>query len=266
MTSLTDRTIEADRRTYDNTAALVRGLSDDDLLRPSGASEWSVAQVLSHLGSGAEIARDGLRSALAGEQGVADANQAVWARWDAMSPREQADGFLESGAALTAAYDALDAAQRAELRIDMGFLPEPATLALYTGMRLNEALLHSWDVAVAFDDTATLPEADAAVLVEQLRGPLGFLLGFIAKPGALGGRTVSLLVRPHGSQAVLGLEVGDAATLGDAPSNPDGELSLSLEALLRLVTGRLGASYPPAQAQVTGPVSLDDLRQVFPGY
>ncbi len=128
MTSLADRTIEADRRTYERTAALVRGLSDDDLVRPSGALAWTVAQVVSHLGSGAEIHVDSLRSALAGEQRPADANRTVWARWDAISPREQADGFLESGAALAAAYAELDGGQRDTLRIDMGFLPEPATL------------------------------------------------------------------------------------------------------------------------------------------
>ncbi len=157
MTSLADRTIEADRRTYERTAALVRGLSDDDLVRPSGASAWTVAQVVSHLGSGAEIHADNLHAALAGNQRPADANQTVWARWDAMSPREQADGFLESGPALVAAYAGLDGAERDILRIDMGFLPEPASLELFTGMRLNEALLHAWDIEVAFDERPPSP-------------------------------------------------------------------------------------------------------------
>ena len=57
MSQLVDRTIAALRSEYDTLADLVRTLTDEQLAAPSGAAEWTVAQVLSHLGSGAEIGR-----------------------------------------------------------------------------------------------------------------------------------------------------------------------------------------------------------------
>ena len=53
----------------------------------------------------------------------------------------------------------------------MAFLPEPADVDLFTGMRLIEVALHAWDVEVAFDPGGRLPDDVAAVLVEQYRGP-----------------------------------------------------------------------------------------------
>jgi hypothetical protein len=144
MTTLADRTIVALRATHDDLAALVPGLTDEQLLRPSGASEWSVAQVLSHLGSGAEIGLATLEGALgaspAAEPGF---NENVWDRWNAMSPREQATNFLDHNTRLVAAYEALTAEQRMTAQVDLGFLPEPLPLASLAGMRLNESALHS---------------------------------------------------------------------------------------------------------------------------
>jgi uncharacterized protein (TIGR03083 family) len=264
MTPLADRTIDADHRTYERLARLVGTLSDADLTRSSGASEWTVAQVLSHLGSGAEITLATLRAARAGTERAGDENQAVWARWNAMSPREQADGYLRAAAELDRAYAELDPAQRSSLRVPMAFLPEPADVDLFTGMRLNEAALHAWDVEVAFDPTATLPADVAEVLVDQYLGPLGFLLGFSAKPDQLSDRPVTLTVRATAPDRTLGLRLADQAQLTDGPGESDGELQVPLEALPRLLTGRLRAS--DGGIRVDGPVSLADLRRVFPGY
>ena len=79
MTTLIDRTIAALRTNHDDLSALVRRLDAADLERLSSASEWTVAQVLSHLGSGAEIGLASLRAALTGEDAPAqDFNQSVW--------------------------------------------------------------------------------------------------------------------------------------------------------------------------------------------
>jgi len=266
MPTLADETIEADHRTFERLARLVRTLGDAQLTQPSGASEWAVAQVLSHLGSGAEITLDTLRAAQAGVDRPADANAAVWARWNAMTPREQADGYLRAGGELDRAFAELDPTQREDLRIPMGFLPEPAGLDLFTGMRLNEAALHAWDVEVAFDPTATIPDDVAVVLVEQYLGPLAFLLGFTGKPDLLSRRPVTLTIRTTAPERTLGLDLRDRAALTAAPERSDGELRLSLEALPRLLTGRLRPADGDRGLSVEGAVSLDDLRRVFPGY
>lgn len=266
MSSLAERTIEANRTTQDRLAQLVIGLTDADLSKPSGAAEWSVAQVLSHLGSGAEIMLATLRAAQSGGARPGAANGPVWDRWNAMPPRDQATGFLQAGEELVAALECLDQQQRTQLRVPMGFLPEPADLALFTGMRLNEVAMHAWDAEVAFNPAAAIRPAVADVLLDQLRGQLGFLLGFAGKPDRLHGQTAFLLVRTTEPEAALGLSLTDRAALVDAPTEPDGELHLPTEALLRLLTGRLTAAHTPAGVRADGPVSLDDLRLVFPGY
>jgi uncharacterized protein (TIGR03083 family) len=264
MTPLADRTIDADHRTYERLARLVASLADHQLTRPSGASEWTVAQVLSHLGSGAEITLDSLRAAQEGRDRADDANEAVWARWNAMSPREQADGYLRAGRELDRAFAELGPVQRAELRVPMGFLPQPADIDLFSGMRLNEAALHAWDVEVAVDPPATVPPDVAAVLVDQYLGPLGFLLRFTAKPNQIGDRPVTLTVRATAPERTVALRLTDTAELTEATGQADGEVTLPLEAMPRLLSGRLRAS--DTGIVVNGPVSLEDLRRVFPGY
>ena len=94
VTSLADRTIAALRTTHDQLAGIVPGLSDEQLGLTSGASEWPVSQVLSHLGSGAEITLAGYVAALAGDEPPGqDFNQPIWDRWNALAPREQAAAF-----------------------------------------------------------------------------------------------------------------------------------------------------------------------------
>ncbi|MCU1590795.1 MAG: hypothetical protein JWP11_2051 [Frankiales bacterium] len=259
--SLTDRTIDAQRRTYESVAGLVATLSDAQLTEQSGATEWTVAQVLSHLGSGNEIHFDTLRLAREGKERPGDANQPVWDRWNAMSPREQADGFLQHGRALVDALAGMDAAERSSLRVPLSFLPEPATLELYMGLRLNEDALHGWDVAVAYDDKAEIASDTAGVVLEQYRGPIAFLLGYTGKTEVLAGRTAELLVRAP--EVTAGLALAEKVAVTDPPANPDGELRLPLGAFLRLMGGRLREI--PADA-VTGSVTADELRQVFPGY
>jgi hypothetical protein len=183
-----------------------------------------------------------------------------------MAPWDQAAGFLRTGEDLVAAFEELDAQQRQQLRLPLPFLTEPADLALFTGMRLNEAVLHAWDVEVAFDPATVLPDDVAAVLLDQVRGPLSFLPGFAGKPEQLGGRTATLLVLTTAPETTLGLALAERVALTEAPPRSDGELHLPAEALLRLIAGRLRPEHTPTSADVSGPLTLDDLRRVFPGF
>src|SRR4051812_41015927 len=173
MNQLVDRTIAALRAEHDVLAGLVRTLTDDQLATTSGAAEWTVAQVLSHLGSGAEIGRAPIARA-AGETVAVEDNQTIWARWDASAPRAQAEGFLESNGRWLETVEAFTPEQRSSLMVDLGFLPEPVPLLTAVGMRLSEVANHSWDVRVALDPRAGVDADSAAVLVDLLAGPLGF--------------------------------------------------------------------------------------------
>jgi uncharacterized protein (TIGR03083 family) len=260
MTSLADQTIAELRRLHDELGALVPALSHAQLTGPSGASEWSVAQVLSHLGSGSEIALTSYRAALDGVDAPGpDFNQSVWDRWNAMSPEEQASAFVDSDAKLVENVEALTPDQREHLQIKLGFLPQPLRVATIAGMRLNEVALHSWDVRVAVDSTATLSETTAEVLAKQLSGPMNFLLGFIGKADAL---SHGAIVEAHG----FGLVIGDAVSLMPTAENATAILEGPLEALVRLIGGRLTTAFTPDGVNVVGNVSLDDLRRVFPGF
>ena len=260
MTTLADRTIGALRAVHDDLAATVPGLSDAQLTGPSGASEWTVAQVLSHLGSGAEIALAGLTAALTGTP-AAESNQDVWDRWNAMNPRDQAEGYLRADAALVAAYEALTPEQRATLTIDLGFLPAPLALASVAGMRLNEAALHAWDVRVALDPGAGLADDTAQLLAEHLSGGLAFLTGFLGKADALAKPAV-VDVRDSG----FGLVVGDGVSVTATVADPTATFAGPLESAVRLIGGRLTPAHTPDGVTVTGDVTLDDLRRVFPGF
>src|SRR6202035_565645 len=89
-----DTIIAALRSGYDSLAGLVSGYSDQQLAGPTGADEWDVSQVLSHLGSGAEIAQNGLHAALEHKPGPGvEFNKTVWARYDEAGPRERRGWF-----------------------------------------------------------------------------------------------------------------------------------------------------------------------------
>lgn len=261
MTTLADRSVAALRHLHDSLAALVPTLTDEDLALRSGASEWPVSQVLSHLGSAAEISRAAYRAALDGtEPPGPDFNPSVWDRWNALDPRAQAAAYLESDAALVELLEALTPEQRDALRIKT-FLPDPMPLEGMLGMRLNEVAQHSWDVNVAFDPAATLDDEAATLLVEHYSTGLGFLLGFAGKAAALSEPAV---VEIAGSD--LAFAIADRVELTSPGPAPTAALTAELESVIRLIGGRLTPSYTPTAVSVTGNVTLDELRAVFPGY
>jgi uncharacterized protein (TIGR03083 family) len=263
MSTRADLAIAALRQGHEDLSALVRGLTAEQLTGPSAASEWDVSQVVSHLGSGAEINLEVVRASLEGRSAPEfEFNKGVWARWDAMTPLERQEAFPVANQRLVEAYEALTPDQRASHKIDVGWMPEPVDVATSAVLRLTEFGYHQWDVRVAFDPSATLAPEAAELMYDRV----GALFGWIAKPANLDGRTADLLVRLTDRDESIGLRLADPVTLTDAPAAPDGELELPLEAWLRLAAGRLEPQYTPASVQVSGPISLDDLRAVFPGY
>ncbi|MFL6157390.1 MAG: maleylpyruvate isomerase family mycothiol-dependent enzyme [Marmoricola sp.] len=261
MSTLAVRTIDALRHEHDVLSDLVPAFTDEQLTGPSGASEWTVAQVLSHLGSGSEISLASLTAALGdGAAPDDDFNRSVWDRWDAMAPADQRAGFLEHNGVLVAALEALTPEHHATLQVPLGFLPAPLSVAGYAGLRLNEVAHHSWDVRVAVDDGAGLLGTSTDALLDHVSGDLGFLLGFIGKADQVDERVV--LDIGAGYRVVVDETVG----FGSATDEPTATFSGAPEAALRLVFGRLGPAYTPADVAVTGNVSLDELRAVFPGF
>ncbi|WP_460468616.1 maleylpyruvate isomerase family mycothiol-dependent enzyme [Calidifontibacter terrae] len=262
MSTLAAGTIDALRHEHDTLTDLVTALSDEQLNGPSGATDWTIAQVLSHLGSGSEISLASLHAALGeGEAPADDFNRSVWDRWDAMSPADQRSGFLDHNARLVAALEALTPEQHDSVSVPIGFLPAPVSVATYAGLRLNEVAHHSWDVRVGLDHSAGLLGTSTPVLLEQFSGDLGVLLGFVGKADLLS-EPVVLAVADSG----YGLAIDDSVKLVTPVDGPTAAFEGPAEAALRLISGRLRSEYTPAEVSVTGNVTLDELRTVFPGF
>ncbi|HEY3484307.1 MAG TPA: maleylpyruvate isomerase N-terminal domain-containing protein, partial [Ilumatobacteraceae bacterium] len=103
---------------HDRLARFVADAAPDDLTHPSMCAGWNVAQVLSHLGSGAEI---GLATVL----GASADNEAVWARWNARSPSDMASSYVAAEARVLDWYDALSDDELVARQVKLAFLPEP---------------------------------------------------------------------------------------------------------------------------------------------
>jgi uncharacterized protein (TIGR03083 family) len=241
-------------------AVVVAGLSLEQLNGPSGAADWSVALVLSHLGSAAEIGHAGLQASIDGTDAPGqDFNEAVWDRWNAMGASDQANGFVESNSALVQTLEALTPDQRENLPIKVSFTPAPLTVATVAGMRLNELALHGWDVRAGLDPRAAIAADIAELQLEHLTGDMSFMLGFIGKADQLSEPAV---VEFPG----FTLTIADAVAVTAEDTEPTATFAGPLEAAIRLIGGRLKPGFTPADVTVTGNISLDDLRRVFPGY
>jgi uncharacterized protein (TIGR03083 family) len=234
---------------------LVSGLDDDRLEVKSYASEWTVADVLSHLGSGAVLMRRRLQAAREGIELPEGEAPAVWDEWNAKTPRAQADDCLVEDRRLMEAGDAVGAADRAALVYSFG--PVSVGFDEAFALRLNEHAFHSWDIEVVFDDAARLAPDATAVVIDNL----AMIARFTAKPAGVE-REVRVRTSEPARHFTVRLTAASAELLaGDAGARPD--LELPAESFCRLVYGRLDPEHSPA-VEANGEV-LDLLRRVFPG-
>ncbi len=247
--------IEVLRSSHERLRSVVEPLDGDQLRAPSYATEWSIAQVLSHLGSGAEIFDMYLEAALGGSAPPgAEAFGPIWDGWNAKSPEAQAADALRVNGALVQRFESLDEAQLAALRLGLFGMDLDATgLAR---MRLSEQAIHTWDVAVAIDPAATVAADAVGLLVDTL----GQVAAWAGKPAG-DARRLLVSVTDPGREFVI--EIGDRVGITPSPGDGTPDLRLPAEAFVRLVYGRLDAAHtPPVHGD---PDVLDDLRAVFPG-
>jgi uncharacterized protein (TIGR03083 family) len=249
--------IGALRHSHDALRANVEPLDEDRLRQRSYCSEWSIAQVLSHLGSGAEIFGLFLNAGLRGaEPPGPETFPPIWQAWNERSPQAQATDALAADEALVKRLESLTPDEQAKIRLQLFGMD--LDVAGLTKLRLGEHAVHSWDVAVALDPAATVA-ADAVTMLIDGLGPL------IARAGRPAASPQTVHVTTTGPDRELVLETGEPVRLEAARAASDGpRLKLPAEALIRLVYGRLDPEHtPPVEADG---VNLDDLRQVFPGF
>jgi uncharacterized protein (TIGR03083 family) len=234
---------------------IVSGVSDADLEQPAYPSEWSIADTLSHVGSGAVIMQRRLVDGLAGRAMPAEFAPSVWDEWNAKSPTaKRADAVVTDGELLVRLEDV----PRDE-REAFGFELGPVQLGFddLVGMRLNEHVLHTWDVEVARDPTVVLP----GELVEPVVDNLGRIARWTAKPTG-DARTIRVATTEPERHFRIEL-TPESAALEAEEGEGTADLTMASEAFVRLVYGRLDPDHTPS---VEGDTSLlPTLRKVFPG-
>jgi uncharacterized protein (TIGR03083 family) len=256
--SETARPIAAVRRSHDRFVALVTPLDDAQVQAPAYPTEWSIAQVASHLGSQAEIFDLFLTAGLEGRPAPGgDVFAPIWDRWNALPPAEQVRQSVTSTDALVTRLEHLAATDPDGFALEA--FGRQLDLNGLAGMMLSEHSVHTWDVEVALDPAATI-SADAVELV----------IDTVAQLAGWSGRAIEgadpVLIETSAParrfRLTLAPEV-ELAPVSDEPADGSDPLRLPAEAFVRLVAGRLDPDHTPAA--VTD-ARVDQLRSAFPGF
>ncbi len=251
----TDTRLQALRASVERLRALVAGMDDAQLIVAAYPSEWTMADVLSHIGSGAVIMQRGLDDGLLGQPAPADFAPKVWDAWNAKTPRSKGDDALVADASLLERIESLTSDEQRRFHFAMG--PMDLDLDGFVGMRLNEHALHTWDIEVVLDPAAVVPAEVAAFVVDNL----DLIARFTAKPTGAS-RTIAVRTTEPRRDFTISL-APDTVTVtpGDPGLEPD--LELPAEAFARLIYGRLDSAHTPS---LRGDVStVEALRRAFPG-
>ncbi|HVB41160.1 MAG TPA: maleylpyruvate isomerase N-terminal domain-containing protein [Streptosporangiaceae bacterium] len=250
------------RQSHERLVGTAGPLAPEQLRAQSYCQDWTVAQVLSHLGSGAEIALMALPGALGQSEPVSrDAFPAVWDRWNAMSPDDQAAAALLTDARHVQRLDELTDDELAA--VSLPFFGMTLDAVGLVRLRLGEHALHTWDIAVTFDPAAVVAADAAGLLIDNVPA---FLAPRLGKPQEQPFRARIRATDPERDYLLVAADAVSMTdwTAGDGSADT-AELAMPAEALLRLAYGRLDPAHTPASVQAK-PADLDRLRAIFPGF
>jgi uncharacterized protein (TIGR03083 family) len=248
---MTDQ-VEVLLTSVDHLREIVEGLTPDQIEASAYPTEWSIADVLSHIGSGAEIMERFLADAVAGVETPADFAQSVWDAWNAKAPQAQAADALVADRSYVDALASLPEAERAGFTFAMG--PMTFDFPGFVGLRLNEHALHTWDIEVTGDPRASLRPDATDLVIDNLE----MTARYTGQPVEAEERVT---VRTSEPQRSFIISTGPTVTLAPGASG-EPDLEIPAEGLIRLVYGRLDPDHTPP---IGGSADLDALRRVFPG-
>jgi uncharacterized protein (TIGR03083 family) len=217
--------------------------------------EWTIADTMSHLGSGAVIASQSFDNIVSGAEGDPDFNKSTWDEWNAKEPSAQVADALVADAALLDRLQMLDEEGRDKFEFSMG--PFKFDFDGFVGLRLNEHALHTWDIEVTTNGSATVPEDAAAIMVDHVE----MYVGFSGKANGVAHDVIVKTVDPERDFVLTFGEEKVSMSVNEHGGHVD--LELPAEALVRLIGGRLDPKHTPRT--VTGE-HLEELREAFPGF
>jgi uncharacterized protein (TIGR03083 family) len=252
------------RRSHEQLASLVEPMTPEQVRAQSYCRDWSVAQVLSHLGSGAEIALLMLPGALGEAETMSrDALGPIWDKWNAKSPDAQAADGLASDERHIQFLEQLTDDQLAAISLDLFGMQLDAVSLIR--LRLSEHVMHTWDVAVMQDPAATVQTDGVGLVIDNVPEFIAPRLGKpLAEPFAV------RITATDPARDYL-LSSADSVSVTSWPAEPGTdrdkipEVRMPAEALLRLTYGRLDPAHTPPTVSAD-PDTLDKLRTMFPGF
>ncbi len=127
-------------------------------------------------------------------------------------------------------------------------------------MRLSEHALHTWDVEVITDATATVPSEAAGLIAHNL----GMIAGFSAKPDGESSEIHIETTAP--SLHFLLTTTAESVSLNELATEGTADLRMPTEALVRLVYGRLDPEHTTFEKADESHAVLGRLRTIFPGF
>jgi len=252
------------RESHERLGRLVQPMTSDQIRAQSYCRDWTNAQVLSHLGSGAEIALLTLPGALGESDSVGrEAFAPIWDKWNAKSPDDQAADALISDERHVRTLEALTDEQLAAIDMDFFGMMRLDAVGMVR-MRLGEHVVHTWDLAVTADPTATVQADAVELLIDNVPR---FLAPRLGKPLP---EPTSARITTSGPDRDYLLTSAESVTMENWPGESAGgadvpHVTMPAEALLRLSYGRLDPEHTPSSVSADAD-TLDKLRAIFPGF
>jgi uncharacterized protein (TIGR03083 family) len=234
--------------------SVIEGLTESQYVASAHPTEWTVADVMSHLGSGAIISKRNIDDTLADRETPPKFNESVWDVWNAKTPHAQVTDSLDADQALLARMLELTPEEQGRIILNLG--PMKFDFTGIVNLRLGEHAVHTWDIEEAFDPQVTLDAEAVPYLIDNLQ----LLVHFAAKPSGI--EHTLHIKTTHPAREFALTQASDAVTLQEIDGVELFDVELPAEAFIRLAYGRLDEKHTPAAIDAT---HLNELRRVFPG-
>jgi uncharacterized protein (TIGR03083 family) len=233
--------------------AITEPMDESQYVASAYPTEWTVADVMSHLGSGAIISKRRIDDILEGRETAPQFNQSVWDVWNSKTPHAQVTDALDADRALLTRLLEMTPEERGRYTFNLG--PMTFDFEGAVRLRLGEHAVHTWDIEESLDAQSTLLLEAVPFLIDNL----DLLIRFTAK--STGDHTLHIRTTEPERELAL-TQSGDSVTLKAVEGLAAFDLELPAEAFVRLAYGRLDEQHTPAGVD---PTHLDELRRVFPG-
>jgi uncharacterized protein (TIGR03083 family) len=248
--------IAALRHSHDRLAEVVTPLDESAVKGQSYDSDWSIADVASHLGSQAEIFGLILEAGLTGGPAPTGADFGpIWDVWNAKQPAEQVTDSLAADAAFLHRLEHTSRSERDGFTVNaFGMDVDLPTLL---SMRYAEHAIHTWDIAVALDPAALVAPQAVELLVDRLET----VAARSGRPSEVASPPLRVRTAEPAREVVVG--VAPEVFVSEAEEFAEADIVLPAESFVRLVYGRLDVDHTPSGIQ--GDERIPLLRTVFPG-